>query len=219
MFGLHRRQHLPLTQESVVEIFYLRREPEVRIRIDRIGVSGRSGAPSHAAAEATAAATAKSRQRVSTVRHQPRRFTAQLARYGTVDPDVVLAFGIYVALAHHPIAAHRRWYEERKEAEAVTQAAAQGIRIGRYRRHLDTADIVVEGEVRDRVVAQRPAGRVAGEGGHLWVAHVDIVAVKRPEAVVPHHLGRHLRIVRVEQRERLPGDVTRERAVGRQLDL
>ena len=122
-------------------------------------------------------------------------------------------------LSHHPVAAQRRRLQERIEAEAIANAAGGAVGIGRNRRHFDPADVVVEREVPDRVEAQRRAGGVLVEAGNLGKAHIDIVAVERPKAEIPHHLGRHLRIVRVEQRKRQPGDVALERAVGQQLHL
>jgi hypothetical protein len=44
-------------------------------------------------------------------------------------------------------------------------------------------------------------------GGNLDIANVGIVGVLRPEAEIPHHLGRDLRIVGVEQGEGEASDV------------
>ncbi len=41
----------------------------------------------------------------------------------------------------------------------------------------------------------------------LYITNVDVVRVLRPEAEIPHHLRRGLRIVRIEQRERQPRNV------------
>src|SRR6202035_2425940 len=84
MLGVHRREHLLLAKEPVVEIFNLGREPEIRIRIERVRVSAAS-APAHPTgsageAAATAGAPTESRQRPNTVREHVRRFTPQLAR-------------------------------------------------------------------------------------------------------------------------------------------
>src|SRR5208282_1139950 len=164
MHRMNRREHLLLTQKSVVEVFDLRRETKIRVRIERVRISCGSAGSSHPAAEAAAAADAECRQRADAVREHRSRFSMELAGLRTEHPDVVIDFRIDMPLAYHAIAPHRRRFQERIEAEAITKAASGGVGIGRYRRHLDAADIVVEREVPNRVVAERPSGGVLGEG-------------------------------------------------------
>jgi len=72
--------------------------------------------------------------------------------------------------------------------------------IGCHGRHLGATDVVVEGKVFDGEVLQGSGGGVTWPvGRNLDVANVGIVGVLRPEAEIPHHLGRDLRIVGVEQ--------------------
>src|ERR1700691_4395344 len=81
MLGVHRREHLLLAQEPVVEIFNLRREAEIRIGIEGVRVSARAAASSTpAATESASSAPAKSRQVPNTVREHIGRFTTQFAR-------------------------------------------------------------------------------------------------------------------------------------------
>ncbi len=48
---------------------------------------------------------------------------------------------------------------------------------------------------------------------NLDIADIGIVGVLGTEAEIPHHLGRDLRIVRIEQGKRLPGDVVLQLAL------
>src|SRR5580700_7553669 len=60
-----------------------------------------------------------------------------------------------MTIANQAVTAQSLGFEKRIEGKSVTDPADQKIRIDRHRRDFDTSDVVVEGEVTDRIVAQR----------------------------------------------------------------
>src|SRR5215469_4995721 len=123
-------------------------------------------------------------------------------------PDIVVDRRIDIALADDAGAVKFLWLEKRISAKAIADARTGRFRVGGYGRNLGASDVVVEGKVLDGEVLQGSRDGFARRvGGNLDIADVGIVGVLRPEAEVPHHLGRDLRIVGVEQREGKASDV------------
>src|SRR6516165_930883 len=126
-------------------------------------------------------------------------------------PDIVVDRRIEIALPDNACAVKFLWFEKWIGAEAITDTGSGRFGIGWYRRHLGASDVVVEGKVFDGEMLQDSFDGCAWRvGGNLDIADVGIVRVLRPEAEIPHHLGRDLRIVGVEQREGEARDVVRQ---------
>src|SRR5262245_13802592 len=88
------------------------------------------------------------------------------------------------------------WLEKWIGAKAIADARSGRFGISRHRRHLGASDVVVKGKMFDGEVLQDSSDGCAWRvAGNLDIADVGIVGVLRPEAEIPHHLGRDLRIV------------------------
>ena len=125
-----------------------------------------------------------------------------------VIPGVVIDRGIYIPLAHQSEAANFGRLQKGKRTESVTDVRAGCFRVGGDGLDLRASHAVVESNLRDGEMLDRYCCRTAGTPAHhLDVARNDVVRVLRTEAEVPHDLGRHLGIVRIEQRKGQSRDV------------
>ena len=149
------------------------------------------------------------------------REAAHAAQRRQVEPGVVLLARLDVAVAERADALQVERLED--GIETLLHAVAVGIRLLGLRidvepRRPEEAAEVVEEEV--ALDGHRAVLR-DGAGVGVEVAQVGVVEpVHEPVLVVPHDLVGELRVLRVEVRERLPGDVVLQaEAVGRQLHL
>src|SRR5271156_2150011 len=196
MGRVHRGEQLLFAQKFIIVLLGLRVEARVMIRVE--GLSAGRGAQDRLIQAAYAAAA------------------------GIPVPAVIATLRIRVAEADNSCSARILGREHRVKREQPEPVGLFEVWIDRQRLHLGAANQVVTRIVTDFYVVDYLLLLAGANILALTVkiAEVVIVALDRPEHVVPDDLLRNGRIVRVDQRERLACDITDHAAmVRRQADL
>src|SRR5208337_1831195 len=181
MLGVNRREHLLLAQELVVVLLGLGIETRIVIGIPGL--------------------------RASRARIYRLVQTAQTPRAGLPGPSVVAVSRIPITIAQQAGAASVLGREFGTEQEQPQAVGSLEVGIDGQRLDFGSADEVVTGVVAELSVCNfKERLVVAGVNGvTIEIAEIVVVGLNRAPHVVPDDLGRNVRIVRVDQRERLAG--------------
>src|SRR5271163_1270039 len=182
-------QHLALTQEPVVVLLSLGIEAGVMVGVPGLRAGGRALQRLVEAADA--------------------------ALTGIPVPIIVTAIGLLITKANNSLAAFGLRRQHGIKAEEPQAVGLLEVRIDRRRLNLDAADQVITGVVAYLIILDHVVGLVASAVYAFAVikAQVVVVGQERAEDVVPHDLVGDLRIVGVDERKRLAGNVANEAAI------
>ena len=180
---MHGREHLPLTQELVVVLLGLGVEARIVIRIVALRTGGGGEHRLVQAPHTTGA--------------------------GLPIPAVVAAFRIRVAIADQALAARFLRREQRIESEQPQAPRLLEVRIDRHWLDFGPSEEVVPGVMTDLDVVDDVLFLAGTNVLALAIVEAQIVVVSadRTEHVVPHDFRRYIRVVRIDQRKCLAGDV------------
>src|ERR1700689_4874846 len=125
----------------------------------------------------------------------------------------MLRIGVAIAQEARATSVHRR--ELWPEQEQPQPVGVLEIGIDRQRLDFSAADKIVAGVVAELSVCDFKEGLVVAAVHRvaIEISQIVVVRLNRAEHVVPYDLGRHVRIVRVDKRERLSGYIADDRAM------
>src|SRR5579864_150354 len=186
MRRVHRSEQLLLAEKFVIVLLGLRIEARVVIWVEGLRIGRGAQDRFVQAADSTAA--------------------------GVPVPAVIASFRICVTVADESGSARTLWRKHRVKGEQPVPAAL--LEVGIYRQWFNfgasnqvVARVVADIDIVDYLLLLARTDILACT---VKVSQIVIVALDRPEHVVPDDLLGDEWIVRVDQRERLPGDVTHE---------